>query len=515
MSKRTLLVRGVVMGYGATAAQVFYSFASVPLALSYLSAAEFGMWSLIAMLGGYLMLAEMGMTNAVMRHLFDCKDGKDPGKYGRFFTASSMALGLVAIVVVMLGFLVAWLSAPLFKIPPDLQQRFGWVMLGQSVLMALTMATRMLGAPLYVHHRQDLGQINQSVLFLIYYLVLFYGFRSGWGIYAMLANQAAGLVWVVGFNVVACLRLGFYPRRTDWGFPTREEWSSVWRYSRALFVVQVGGVVLVSLPQVAVVRLLGLEAGAAFIVCTRTFSVLRQLVVRPYEVAMPMLCDTYVRGDLKIVTKRWVEISQLVLALSGTVFAVAAANNDAFVSLWTGGKLAWSDSNDWLIALHFYVLVAASVSFGIIGLDKEFGNMRFVSILQAVATVPIVMLFSKCWGMAGLIVGITVPYLGGMLYFGIRHLASITQTRPGALVSAAFIRPALALPIAMLAAWACSGMSGWLPGYYGLTISGAAGTALALASMMYFGVSSGVRDEIRSMATRFLRRILPNRRAEV
>ena len=515
MSKKRLLVRGVVMGYGATAAQVFYSFASVPLALSYLSAAEFGMWSLIAMLGGYLMLAEMGMTNAVTRHLFDCKDGKDPGKYGRLFTASAMALGLVAVVVLLLGFLVAWLSAPLFKIPPDLKRSFIWVMLGQSVLMALTMATRMLGAPLYVYHRQDLGQINQSVLFLIYYLVLFYGFDSGWGIYAMLANQAVGLVWVVGFNSVACLRLGFYPRRSDWGLPSREEWSSVWRYSRALFIVQVGGVVLASVPQVAVVRLVGLEAGAVFVVCTRTFGVLRQLVVRPYEVAMPMLCDTYVRGDLKIVTRRWVEISQLVLALSGTVFAVAAANNAAFVTLWTGGKMAWSDSNDWLIAIHFYFHVAASVSFGIIGLDKEFGHLRFVPLLQALATAAIAVPFVKWWGMAGLIVGITLPFLAGMLYFGVRHLASITGTRAGSLVSSAIIRPSLALPIAMLAAWACSGMSGWLPGYYGLIVSAAAGSALALAAMMFFGVSRGVRDEIRSMASRSLRRVVPNRRAEV
>lgn len=508
------MARGVVFGYGALAVQVLYSFASIPLALAYLSKAEFGMWSLISTLGTYLMLAEMGMTTAVIRHLFDCKDGKDPGKYGRFFAASAMALGLVSIVVFLIGLLVAWLSAPLFKIPPELHHEYFWVMLGQTGLLAVTMATRMLGAPLYVHHRQDLSQINLIVLFTIYYFALLYGFHAGWGIYSMLANQVLGVIWVVGFNVVACFRLGFYPARKDWGFPKKEEWASVWRYSRDLFVIQVGGMVLMSLPQLLVARLLGLEAAAAWAVCTRPFAILRQFVTRPFDVAFPMLCDTFVRGDMKTVTKRWGEISQLVLALSGAAFAVAAVNNARFVSLWTDGKVHWDETNHWLFGLYSYIYAAATLAFGIIGLDKAFGSTRFVPLVQAVATVALTVPLSKLWGFTGLMLATTLPFAFGMIYFGIRYLASITGSSSGPLAMTGIIRPSLALPIAVLAAWSCAHLSRLVPGYYGLVVSSATGCVLSLAAMMFVGVSRQVREEIRSMVSRSLKRILPGRRAE-
>ena len=508
------MARGVLFGYGALAAQIFYSFASIPLALAYLSKAEFGMWSLISTLGTYLMLAEMGMTNSVIRHLFDCKDGKDPGKYGRFFAASAMALGLVSIVVFLIGLLAAWVSAPVFKIPPHLHREYFWVMLGQTGLLAVTMATRMLGAPLYVHHRQDLSQINLIVLFTVYYFALRYGFRAGWGIYAMLANQVLGVIWVVGFNVVACFRLGFYPARKDWGFPRREEWASVWRYSRALFVAQVGGMVVMSLPQLLVARLLGLEAAAAWAVCTRPFAILRQLVMRPFEVAMPMLCDIFVRGDMKSVTKRWGEISQLVLAFSGAAFAVAAVNNARFVSLWTGGRMQWGEIDHWLFALHSYVYVAATLAFGSIGLDKSVGPARFVPLVQAIATAVLALPLTRLWGIEGLMVATTLPFVFGMIYFGFRYLGTITGFRPGRLAMNAMVRPSMALPIAVLAASSCAHLAGALPGYVGLVTASATGAAFAMAAMMFLGVSREVRDEIWAMASRTFKRILPRPQTE-
>lgn len=514
MSKRKLLAKGVLFGYGAIGAQMFYSFASIPLALSHLSKAEFGMWSLVTTLVGYLMLTEMGITNAVTRHLLECKEGRDPGKYGRIFTGSVIALGLVALAIAASGILISLFAVRLFPVPEELTTRFIHVMIGQSLLMAINMATQMIGIPLYVHHRQDIGQINQIGLFVVYFVVLHFAFQAGWGIYSMLANQAAGILWGMTFTFISCKRLRFYPRKGTWALPSRDEWRSVWSYSRDVFAVQIGGLILTSIPQLTIARLLGLEAGATWAVATRPFTILRQVVGRPFDVALPVIYDAYIRNDMKAVTTRWAQVTQVVLAVSGVFFAVAAANNTKFLELWTSGRIHWPESNQWFLALYFYAVTMAGMAFGAIGIDKSIGKSRFVSLAQAGVTILLALTLTRVLGVPGLMLALTLPYIPGMIIFGVRYLGSITGFAPGPLAWKALIRPSLGVPFAALAAWACSQMSDWLPSFYGLFLSAASGTLLAMGLMMFIGVTPEVRNQIFSFVWKILGRLHGKRPAE-
>jgi O-antigen/teichoic acid export membrane protein len=227
MSRKRLLVRGVVSSYGALAAQIFYSLASIPLVLAYTKQAEFGMWGLITTLMGYLGLFEMGMTNAVIRHLFECRDSKEDGRYGRLFVAGAMALGVAGALMLVVGIGASFILAPVFHIPPELKGTFFFLMIGNVVIAAISMATRILGTPLYVHQRQDLLQASQIFLFILLFSILFLGLRAGWGIYAMLANVTAGMIWSLVFSVIACRRLRLYPPAGTWAKPLRSEWKSI------------------------------------------------------------------------------------------------------------------------------------------------------------------------------------------------------------------------------------------------------------------------------------------------
>lgn len=505
MTKKKLLFRGVAFSYGAVVAQIFYSFASIPLALSYLSQAEFGLWSLILTITGYLMLAELGVSNAVTRHLLECKGEADREKYGRLFGGSALALGLISVAVLILGLILAQFAWRLFPIPESLVHKSIVLLAGQSILMSLGMATQVLGTPLYVNHRQDLSQIRQIGQFVILFLVLRWGFQDGWGIYAMLANQAAGLVWNLLFTVYACVKLKFYPSRDHIALPLKEEWASIWRYAKDVFVVQIGLLALGSLPQLMIVRLLGLEAGATWSVCTRPFAILRQVVGRPFDIALPMLYDNYIAGNMKSVTERWSQLSQGVLAISGVVFAVAAANNAVFVGLWTGGRIHWESSNHWMLALHFFVITAAGLASGSLGMNKTIGKVRFIGFVQVLATVGIAIHAARWYGSTGLILAITIPYLPGSIFTGVRYLGRITGCPVAPLLWQGIMRPALATPLCCLVAWLCSFSTAWLPGFFGLLLSAFLGTLAAMIPMVSLGISPKVRSDAFVLARRMLR----------
>lgn len=513
MNKKKLAARGVFFGYAAIGTQMLYSFASIPLALSHLTKAEFGMWSLITTLASYLSMAELGITNAFMRHLFECKDGKDPQRYGRLLTACMLSQLAVALFILLSGIVLAFVAAPLLKIPGELSGTFIKVMLGQVVISAAAMASRIAGGPLYVHHRQDLSQISQIGLFVVWYFALYLAFRSGLGIYSMLVNQAVGFLWVLPYSFYHCRKNGYYPAKGTWGLPGREEWFSVLRYSRDQFIIHIGGLVLMGLPQILISRLLGLEMAATWAVCSRPFAILRQIVTKPFDVTLPMLYDQFDKGEMKRLTKRWVDISQLVIALSGCVFVVAAANNSQFIELWTHGKIHWEQSNNWMLAFYFMVYSAAGVSFGIIGLSKNFGRTKFVPLFQAVGTLALAVPLAKVWGLPGLILGTTIPFVLGMIIFGVRYLATITGQPLAPLAMGGLVRPTLVLPLTITAAWGCTHLAQLLPGYFGFALSSCTGFILALAVTVVFGVSREVGDEIRGMLMRPIRRFLAGRQA--
>ena len=505
MNKK-LMLNGVFFSYAALVAQILYSFLSIPLGLSYLTKEEFGLWSLVGSLVAFMGLLELGITNAFMRHFMDCKAKGDSHLYGRLFVAANLSLLGISVLILACGFVVAFTSASLFSVPEELYQEFRILIIGQSAMTALGIAMGMAGAPLYVNHRQDLKQIGQIGLFLVWFVALYLAYRAGFGIYAGLVHQAAGILWIIPYGVINCYRNGYYPVRGTLALPARNEWFSVLRYSRDMSVVQIASLLIVSLPQLLLPRIMGLEAAATWAVCTRPFAILRQIAIKPFDVALPMLCEQALKGHMKSVVKRWKEVSQIVLAASGCFFSVAATNNTRFIELWTDGKISWDITNDWMISLYFYVYGIANVAFGMISVSKNLGFMRFVPLFQVAFSFALAIPLTIFWGIAGLLLGMTVPFMFCMITFGIRDVGKITGQAIRPLVMEGILRPSLALPVAIAAAWACSHLACLLPGYFGLALSSGTGFLAAAVFTALIAMSRDVRAEITDMAMRPLRR---------
>ncbi len=497
--RKTLLTRGVIFGYGALITQIFYSLASIPLALSYLSKEQFGLWSLITTLTSYLQLLEFGMSNAFGRHLFECRDTKEDGRYGRLFVASLIGTGLAALLIVVLGTLGSLIAAPVFQIPGNLRADFQWLMIGNVLIVGASVAIRMLGTPLCIHQRHDLIQLSQIGVYVVLYGVLHYGFHAGWGLYAMLANVGAGFLWSLVYSLVSCSMLKLYPPKGTWKAPDRAECLSVLRYSRDLFVVQIGTQLANGMPMLLLPRLLGLEAAGIWAVSTRPFNILRQVVGKPCEYSIPMLCEMYVKGEPRRMAVRWTHVTQLVTAVAACIFAVGAANNHSFIRLWVGEHMAWHTSNDWLAALFFFTSLLVTSLFGMVGFRKHFGHIRFAPFAEAALIALNAWWMTPLWGIGGLLGAAVISQLLVRVSFGLIHFAQISETQVRWLVREALLRPLLVLPLSAAAAWTCANLHTLLPGYAGLLLAASAGTLLSGTLVIFLGVSADVRNELLQM----------------
>ena len=136
MSRVRHYTRSLASGYAAFAANTVFSLVSVPLALHYLSKAEFGLWALTTQIAGFIGLVDLGMAGAISRIIIDYKEDRASGDYGSVIKTGFLVNAAQGIVVLLLSLACAWLLVPWLEIGPELEHNFRWLLAGQGVMLA-------------------------------------------------------------------------------------------------------------------------------------------------------------------------------------------------------------------------------------------------------------------------------------------------------------------------------------------------------------------------------------------
>jgi O-antigen/teichoic acid export membrane protein len=449
MSRLKRFVHSLVSGYVLLGANILYTLASVPLALYYLSKAEFGLWALVSQLSGYIALIDLGMAGSVSRILIDHKDDRQTGAYGGVIK-TGMLVGLVqGALIVLAGTALSALAGSLLHVPLELRREFVWLMIGQSVLLGLTFAARIFGYLLFAHQRLDVNNYGSSVLFFLNLAVMWAGFAAGWGIYSFLIGQAVMTLGGIAVNAAGCVRLGLLPRGREWGVATRERFRELFAFGNDIFIYSLGGQLINASQTILLTRLLGLETAAVWNICTRPYLVLTQVIFRFFDYSAPALAEMMVRGEKQRLEERFKQIVIFSIGTAVAAGAVFALCNSAFVTVWTHGKIGWPPVNDLLLAVWLVVCVAMHMHTGLVGQTKKFHFMRYLFFIEGLVFVGLTIAFYRFGGITAMLVAsivctslLSLPY--GLYrtrkYFGLswRELAGWHQS---ALVLAFWLVP--------------------------------------------------------------------------
>ncbi len=372
-------VHALGSAYGVLAATSLFLLASVPLALSYLSKEEFGVWAVMTQLSGYLALIDLGIASSTCRLLFDHKDRPESGEYGgliRTAWLTSLAQGFILAIV---GVLVAPLAADWLGIPADLRASFIGLLEWQCVMLVAGFAIRPLCNLLYVHQRIDISNYAQMAGCAVNFVVMWAGFDWGWGIYSLVWGGLAGWLIHHGLSLAAVWWLKLLPQsRRAWGQPSWSRFKEVFGLGRELFLI-VLGMQLIDASQVIVIsRVLGLEAAALWAVGTKAYQLLVQLQGRLLAMSVPAFAEMMVRGEQERLRRRFRTLAMAATSFAGFGGVGLILCNSAFVSLWTNGRMVWPVENDVLLALCVVVHALKNFHASFIPLTKQIGALKWV-----------------------------------------------------------------------------------------------------------------------------------------
>lgn len=403
MSRLNRFKHALLSGYIALGANTLYTLASLPLAQAYLSKAEFGLWAIVTPIAGYVALIDLGMSGSVARILIDYKDDRADGRYGSTLL-TSVLVGLVqGGLVLIVGMALALIGSGLLRVPHDLTRQFFWLVVGQSVLQAIAFLFRSLQLVLTAHQRFDVINHAQTVLFGVNYLSMWAGFAWGFGVYSALWSQAVVLLLTIAANAWWCARLKLLPRAGEWGRPTRERFKEVFSYGTDVFLFTVGAQMVNATQMLVVTPFLGIEAAGVWFACTRTFTVVYQLVYRIFDFSSIALAELYVRGEHAKFLDRFRSVTVVTTSVAVVGAVMFALYNQPFVAVWSKAGYGWSPLNDALLGVWLVLMSVQRCHTGILGVKKQLKTVKYVYFAEGCLFIALASVSARSLGYAGVI----------------------------------------------------------------------------------------------------------------
>ena len=408
MSRFRRVIHSIGSSYVVLGANMIYTLMSVPLALRYLSGEEFGLWALVMQLGGYLALLDLGLSASAGRILFEVKDDQSGQVYGETLQTGFLVLALQGLLLVVLGVLAAPALATVLKVPAHLQHDFVILLRWQCLIGGISLGGRMLSNVLVVHHRWDIANYIQCLVFVVSFVTLWLSFAAGWKLYSLPVTTAIGSLVAIAGWIVAASRLRLYPKRGTWGRPRTSRFLQMLVLGRDMFLVNVGFQFVMASQTLIVTRVLGLEGAAIWSVCTKMFALALQLVWRLYDFSSTAFAEMFVRKEEEQLQRRFkgiVTVTASLAALAGVLFAVF---NQPFVALWAGPQLAWDNINNVLLGVWLILVSVARCHTGHILVTARIGGLRYIYLAEAAAFLILGEWLARHWGFPGIMVAAIV-----------------------------------------------------------------------------------------------------------
>jgi O-antigen/teichoic acid export membrane protein len=382
MSRLKKFTASLFSGYLALAANIAYSVALIPIALHYLSKPEFGLWNVALQISGYIMLIDLGMSGSISRVLIDHKDDPEGGAYGGLIKTGALVGVVQGVIVVCVGGALAVPLGYLLDVPVELRRDLTILIAAQSALLGVSFATRIFYHLLVAHQRYDIANYCQMVTYGLSIAGMWACFAAGWGVFSLLAVQAASAILTILVTWLACVKLKLFPKAGQWGRASWESFKSLFSYGRDLFLYSVGMQFIGASQVIILTRFMGLEVAAVWSVGSKIYNMLGQIIWRIQDYAGPPLAEMFVQGQPERMLNRLRDLAVLTTNLSIAAGVMIAVCNTSFMQVLTSGKIEWAPANDLLLGFWLIVGTAMRAHITLAGAIKRFGFFSYIFLIE-------------------------------------------------------------------------------------------------------------------------------------
>jgi O-antigen/teichoic acid export membrane protein len=404
----------------------------VRVATGYLSKDEFGLWSFIFGSIGYLMLVDFGISYAIGRLFVDPVAANDNRALSEWLYLTSVILVLQGALIAVIGLAVKVPVLAWFSLPENLISEAGSLWVWCLALQGVALPLRVFPALIYAQNRvywvNLVLVLNAWVNLGCFWLFLKHGF-------GVMSYAYAGAI-ALAFTTLGHALIVFLPkdriRLSFVAFPFHHL-NELFKFSSAIFVVNIAKQVSGASQVLVLTKLLGLDSAAMYNVTVRLPQMAMLLLLKPYEAFSPRWISAWCTGDAQRVRSEFMLMFRLTILAVGCGCVGAMLVNPGFVRWWTKPEFFVGNLfNVWLSVSLVATMVQQCLSF-VFNMTKRMGAYTAVLLAGAVVEIGLSIFLVKRFGLPGLPVSTLVTSLLFVLWFHIFvgfHLLGIKKVKP-------------------------------------------------------------------------------------
>jgi len=411
MSRFSYFTHAMASGYALLGANVLFTLAQVPLALTYLDQEEFGLWALVTQITTVLLLLEFGVSGSLARILIDHKVNKAGRAYASTVKAGAYALFTQGVCIGLVGYGVSHFASSWLNIDAKLALIFQNITALQCAITGSFFVLRTFTLILEANQRFDLINISQLLGLGTTLLVQWLAFSSSWGLMSLPVASAAGAITSFGLSVFFVRKQQLWPINYSSSHLEWNKLGEIFALGGKYLVMSIGLLLLTASQVIIITKILGLTEAAVWSIATRLYSISFQGIARIFDFAGPALGEMIARQERYKLRSRFLQILAVTTSASFLAGGFIVAANSDFLCLWTGGRIAWNPVNNYLVAFLLILNCTSRCYINLAMYAKSIETLKWIYLLESMAFVLFALLLTPWLGLAGVLLSAIVSNL--------------------------------------------------------------------------------------------------------
>jgi O-antigen/teichoic acid export membrane protein len=419
------------------------SFFLSPFIVKHLGATQYGVWSLLVALVGYLGLLDFGVRGAVTRYIAKHHAISDTKSASSIATGALVLFGCAGVVAVLLAVVLAMLSPKFFNIPAELQGTAKVVLIVGGFTVATTLVSAVFGGIVTGLERWDISSGIEILITTVRTIGVIAALEDGHGLPAL---AYVHLATSIAYGILAWYAVRrLYPAlKFDFSQPLRGPIRTILSFSAFLSIIHVLAMVIYYTDALVIAVVLPISAVAIFAIagnlCEYASKVAGALskMMTPRVSALTSVGASNI-GEAVLTTARLASLAATPIAM--TFFF----RGESFISLWMGPEFGPS-SGAVLRVLAIVVWLGgarAVASSAVIGANRH-RTLIPALMAEAVANLGLSILLAHLIGVVGVAMGSAIPSVLVALAYVPLCLKWATGVAPSAYYRQAWLLPTVA-----------------------------------------------------------------------
>ena len=393
---------GILLSYGSIAIRNVAALLLIPFIINHLGVSDYGIYSLVSALAGYLIVLEFGLANTTIRFLSVYQANNEKAKESEFISSIVVIYGALALCVVAIG-LIIW-----FKLPTIFQQSMllAEIQLLQSAFLVLlinvviTLMSNSLTGIISTYQRFRFQKSTEILVFVARCIIVVGCLEAGFGVLAIV------VIDTVTNLLHSLIRFLYIKRNIDIEFkaklPDQATLKEIFVYSSfiALNVIvnqinwRVDNLIIGTLTNSKTLGIFNIGSQLLFSFIAFASAISNIFTPKIVQMVKQEVSKTVLMAQLCI-------IGRYQMIVLGYVFVVFAAFGELFIQLFVGAEFSQAY---WVALISMvplmFVLAQTSTNAVLQGLNKH--KIRSLLLLvTAMANIIISIILVKKIGMVG------------------------------------------------------------------------------------------------------------------